>query len=104
MEGQILTPPGDQPVEGPPEGAVQELPSIVAITNRHVIGGVDVSVPAEDGSRVVKLISVNGQLVIDLDLSANVCDILATNLVAVEVIEEEGADATGDAAGSTDGA
>lgn len=103
---EILEPP----VAGTDAGAVaeaegrQELPSIVAITNRHVIGGVDVSVPAEDGSRVVKLLSVNGQLLIDLDLSANVCDILATNLVAVEIIEEEGSDATGDETGTTDGA
>lgn len=69
--------------EGP-----QEAPSVFSITNRYLVGAADVSAPAEDGSRVIRLQSANGAAVIECNLSTQLCEFVSAKLVEVEVIEE----------------
>lgn len=97
-EPAILEPPetdealgidGDAP-EGP-----QEVPSVFSVVNRYLVGGAEVSPPADDGSRVLRLHSASGQAVIEANLSPQLCTFLSGKLVAVEVIAED-EDAKGD--------
>lgn len=74
----------------------QTAPSVLSVVNRYVVGGAEVSLPAEDGSRVVRFHSLNGGTIIEANLAQELCDFVSTGLVRVEVIEEGGEDA-GDA-------
>lgn len=95
-EGAILEPPApDEAVEAESteEDAPQEVPSVFSVVNRYLVGGVEVSPPIEDGSRVVRLHSASGQALIEANLSPQLCEFLAGKLVAVEVITQEDEDA-----------
>jgi hypothetical protein len=87
MEGHLLEQPDAAEPEVTQEGEPQ-VPSILAVINNHVIGGANVSLPAEDGSRLLKLISVNGATTIEASLSKELCSYLAESLVAVQVVEQ----------------
>lgn len=90
-----------EPTAEEQEGA-QEVPSVFSVTQRHLVGGADVSDPAEDGSRVLRLFSGNGTVVIEANLSPQLCDYVSGKLteVKVEVIEEVDAEVVEDNAGS----
>lgn len=95
-EGAILEPPTpveeleakSQEQEGP-----QEVPSVFSVVTRYIVGGVEVSLPAEDGSRVVRLHSASGQAIVEGNLSPQLCEFLSGKLVEVEVITQEDEDA-----------
>lgn len=97
-EGAILEPPEeviDAEVvseETVPEEQ-QEVPSVFSITNRHLVGRLAVTPPAEDGSRTMQLFSANGGTIVELNLSAQLCQFAALKLIEVEVIPEDGAEA-----------
>ncbi len=97
-EGVELSP--DAPVEG--EEGPQEVPSVFSVTNRYVVGRVDVSPPGEDGSRVVRMFSGNGGTVIEVNLSPQLCEFVSDKLVEVEVITQGDDEEDEDAAGSAD--
>lgn len=56
----------------------QEAPSTVSVTHRYLVGQVEVSPPAEDGRRIVRLFS--GGTIIETDLSAQLCEFVAAKL------------------------
>jgi hypothetical protein len=91
-EGVVLDP--DAGAEAALEETPQETPSVFAVTNRYLVGGAEVSPPAEDGSRVVRLHSASGQAVIECNLAPQLAAFIAEKLVAIEVIEEDDADAS----------
>jgi hypothetical protein len=82
----ILEP--DEVVEPEAVEEPQEVPSVFSVTNRYLVGRVEVSPPAEDGSRVVRLHSGNGAAIIEANLSPQLCEFVSGKLVEVEVIEE----------------
>jgi hypothetical protein len=90
-EGAILDPPEETVAEGEvveePTGQ-EEVPSVFSVTNRYLVGRAEVTPPAEDGSRVLRLFSASGGAVIEANLAPQLCDFVATKLVEVEVIEE----------------
>lgn len=99
-EGAILEPPEphealDGQVQEP--SAPQEVPSVFSVVTRYLVGGVDVSPPADDGSRVVRLHSASGQAVVEGNLSPQLCEFLSGKLVEVEVIAEDDEEAAEDA-------
>lgn len=90
-EGAILEPPETDEVlveESTEPEAPQEVPSVFSVVNRYLVGGVEVSPPAEDGSRTVRLQSASGQALIEANLSPQLCAFLSEKLVAVEVIPQ----------------
>lgn len=84
-EGVDLAP---VPEEAEEQEGPQEVPSVFSITNRYLVGRMDISPPAEDGSRVMRLYSGNGGAIIEANLSPELCAFAALKLVEVEVIEE----------------
>lgn len=88
-EGAILEPPVEPAVEGEEQEEAQEVPSVFSITNRHLVGAADVSPPAEDGSRILRLFSASGGVVVEANLAAQLCDFVSAKLIEVEVIEED---------------
>lgn len=91
-EGAILEPPAPDEAleaEGTEEDAPQEVPSVFSVVTRYLVGGVEVSPPAEDGSRVVRLHSASGQAVVEGNLSPQLCEFLSGKLVEVEVITQD---------------
>lgn len=97
MEGQILDPPTGvtEANAAAAEAAAElegeeapEVPSVMSVVNRYLIGGADVSPPQEDGSRALVLQSTNGQAVIEASLSPQLCEYLSGKLVEIEVIEQ----------------
>lgn len=93
-EGAILDPPEavegevvEEPVEEPVEE--QEVPSVFSVTNRYLVGRAEVTPPAEDGSRVVRLFSASGGAVIEANLAPQLCEFVSAKLVEVEVIAED---------------
>lgn len=102
-EGAILEPVEDVvdaevvPDEKEQE-APQEVPSVFSVTNRHLVGRLEVSPPSEeDGSRIVRLHSANGSAIIEANLSPQLCEFLSGKLIEVEVIEEADAEVVEDA-------
>ncbi len=104
----ILEPPVDLGPDVQTEGAAEmddveeqegseEVPSVFSVTNRHLVGAADVSHPADDGSRTLRLISANQSAVIEASLSPRLCEFISGRLVAVEVIEEVDAEVVEDA-------
>lgn len=94
MEGKLLDQPApDQPGPEVSQDGEPQVPSILAVINNHIIGGASVSLPAEDGSRLLKLISVNGTTTIEASLSAELVTYLSDALVAVQIIEQGDEDA-----------
>lgn len=77
----------------------EEVPSIFSCTNRYLVGRVDVSPPAADGSRVLRLYSRNAGTVVEANLSPQLCEFVSGRLVEVEVIEEVDAEVVEDDAG-----
>lgn len=71
------------------EETAPEVPSVFSITNRHIIAGADVSDPAEDGSRLLRLVSMNGQTIIEASLSPALWEYIINRATAVEIIEED---------------
>lgn len=96
-EGAVLDPPGEEVAEVVDEATepqeTPEVPSVFSVTNRYIIGRVDVTPPAEDGSRVVRLYSGNAGAVIEANLSPQLCEFVSGKLVEVEVIAEDDEDA-----------
>lgn len=89
-EGQILEQPQDAPA-GPveeQEDAPQEVPSVFSVVNRYLVGAVEVSPPVEDGSRIIRLQSANGSVLIEANLSEQLSTFLGDKLTAVEIIAE----------------
>lgn len=104
-EGAILTPPGGDVEEATEklEAAAagekpQEVPSVFSVINRYLIGAADVSDPAEDGSRVLRLYSANGQAVVEAALAPQLCEFLSGKLVEVKIIEQDDEENEGDGA------
>lgn len=103
-EGAILDPPETSEAldgEAKEPEAPQEVPSVFSVVNRYLVGGVEVSPPAEDGSRVVRLHSASGQAVVEANLSPQLCEFLSGKLVAVEVITQDDAEEAPEDAGPT---
>jgi len=76
----------------PDEAAVEEpkeVPSVFSVTNRYLVGAAEVSPPAEDGSRVIRLQSATGGAVVEANLSPELCVFISGKLVEVDVIAEE---------------
>lgn len=98
-EGAILDPPEPdaaaeaevEEVDGP-----QEVPSVFSVVHRYLVGAADVSEPAEDGSRVIRLQSAAGNAIVEANLSPQLCEFLSGKLVEVPVIEEGEEDAGDD--------
>ena len=98
MGGAILEPPAEEVVdpEVVAEGGEQgppEIPSVFSVVDRHIIGRVEVSPPAEDGSRVVRLYSANGASIIEANLAPPLCEFVSSELIKVEIIEEDAVEA-----------
>lgn len=87
-EGAILEPPEEAAVEQE-EAAPDEVPSVMSVTTRYLIGAAEVSLPAEDGSRVLRLQSASGQAVIEANLSEQLWEFIREKSTAVEVITED---------------
>ena len=87
-EGTILEAVPDEEAVEEQEGA-QEVPSVFSVTNRYLVGRLEVLPPAEDGSRVMRLYSGNGGAIIEANLSPQLCAFAAAKLEEVEIIEEE---------------
>src|SRR5512146_1849441 len=66
----------------------QEAPSVFSVVNRYIVGRAEVSPPAGDGSRVVRLISVNGGTIIEANLAPQLCDFVSAKLVEIPSAEE----------------
>lgn len=98
-EGAFLEAPAEEIVGGEieePEGP-QEVPSVFSVTNRYLVGRVEVSPPADDGSRVMRLHSASGGAIIEANLAPQLCEFISSKLVEVEVIEEVDAEVVEDA-------
>lgn len=65
-------------------GMEQEAPSVFSVMNRYLVGRADVTPPADDGSRVMRLFSGDGGTTIEATLSSELCDFVAAKLVEVE--------------------
>lgn len=90
-EGVILEAPNTEEVvdgEIDEQEAPAEVPSVFSVINRYLVGGAEVSPPAEDGSRVLRLHSASGGAIIEANLSPELCGFVSNKLVAVEIIEE----------------
>lgn len=83
----LIDAPDEAAAEEQTEG--QEIPSVFSVINRHLVGAADVSDPAPDGSRMLRLYSANGQSVIEAALAPQLCEFLAGKLMAVRVITED---------------
>lgn len=93
-EPAILEPPEtDEAVAAEVDEQPEEVPSVFSVTTRHMIGAADVSPVAEDGSRVLRLFSGNGAVVIEANLAPRLCDFLGEKFTEVEVIAEGDEDA-----------
>ena len=92
----ILEPPVEAAAETSAEETEgpQEIPSVFSVVYRYLVGAANVSDPAEDGSRVVRLQSATGNAIIEADLSPQLCEFLSSKLVEVPIIEEGQDDAT----------
>lgn len=90
-EAAILEPPVQEDAPASPEEAAapEEVPSVFSVTQRHLVGAADVSPPAEDGRRILRLFSANGSTVIEANLAPPLCEFVSNKLVTVEVIEED---------------
>lgn len=91
-QGAILEPPDpDETLDGETQDpeAPQEVPSVFSVITRYLVGGVEVSPPSEDGSRVVRLHSASGQAMVEGNLSPQLCEFLSGKLVEVEVITQD---------------
>lgn len=62
-------------MEGP-----QEVPSVMSVTNRYLVGRADVTPPDEDGSRIVRLFSGDGGTIIEANFSPQLCEFVAAKL------------------------
>lgn len=82
------TDPIDAEVVGE-QDAPQEVPSVMAVTTRYIVGKLAVTQPAEDGSRVLRLVSGNEQTVVEVNLSPQLCTFAALKLMEIEVITED---------------
>lgn len=96
-EGAILEPPVEEAAveeaAAAEETAPEEVPSVMSVTTRYLIGAAEVSLPAEDGSRVLRLQSASGQAVIEANLSEELWGFIREKSTAVEVITEDDEDA-----------
>jgi len=92
MEGKILEPPeaGEQTTD------LEEAPSVFSVINRYLVGAADVTDPAEDGSRMLRLYSASGQAVVEVALSPQLCEFISQKLVEVKIIEQGDEDAAAD--------
>lgn len=79
-----------------------EVPSVMSVTSRYLVGRVDVTPPADDGSRVLRLFSGNGGTIIEANLSPQLCEFAAAKLTEVEVIAAADAEEEPDAGHSED--
>lgn len=95
MEGALLEQPEAADASGATEDAAaqEEAPSVFSVINRYLIGAVDVSDPAEDGSRMLRLYSASGQAIVETAMSSQLCEHIATKLAEVKVIEQGDEDA-----------
>lgn len=101
MAGQILNPATSGVVEANADAAEagaelegqQQVPSVFSLVQRYMIGGAEVTPPAADGSRIVRLHAGSGQSMIEAALSSELCDFLAEKLVEVKIIEQGDEDA-----------
>lgn len=96
-EGAVLEPPVEEVIDADVVGeenieeGPQEVPSVMSVTNRYLIGRMDVSPPdPEDGSRIMRLFSGNGGTIIEANLSPQLCIFAAEKLTEIEVIAEDG--------------
>lgn len=80
--------PGTE-VEAAAETEPQEVPSVVAVTNRYLVGSVDVGDPSEDGSRLLRLHSASGATVIEANLSPQVWDFLRVKSSEVKIVTQD---------------
>jgi hypothetical protein len=71
----------------------QEAPSVFSVVNRYIVGRAEVSPPAEDGSRIIRLFSGDDGTIIEAALSPELCAFIAVKLGKVEGAEN------GDSAG-----
>lgn len=101
-EGTILEAVPDEIVDEEQEGP-QEVPSVFSITNHYLVWRMEISPPAEDGSRTMRLYSASGGAVIEANLSPQLCAFAAAKFEEVEIIEEEvDAEVVEDAGSSAD--
>lgn len=66
-----------------------EVPSVFSVITRHIVGSAEVSPPAQDGSRLLRLHSANGGTIIEASLSGNLSEFISVKLAEVEIIEED---------------
>lgn len=100
-EVAVLEPPEETPGEevvADSAAEPQEVPSVVAVTNRYLIGGVDIGEAAEDGSRVLRLHSATAAVVIEANLSPQVWDFIRAKSTEVKIVTQEDEDANDPAA------
>lgn len=87
-EGAILEQP-EEVVETDEQPVEEEVPSVFSVTNRYLVGRVEVTPPAEDGSRLLRLHSASGAAVIEANLAPQLCEFVSEKLIEVEVITED---------------
>lgn len=97
-EGAILEPPVEEVVDGDvqEQEGPQEVPSVFSVINRYLVSAADVSPPAEDDSRVLRLFSSSGAIV-EVNLAPPLCEFISTKLVEVPVIAEDEGEVVEDA-------
>lgn len=93
-EGAVLEPPLQQvqqvdPPSGDEQEATAEVPSVFSVINRYLVGAADVSPPAEDGSRILRLYSASGNAIVEANLAPPLCEFISGKLVEVEVITQD---------------
>lgn len=89
MAEGVLLEPGTEVAGVEDQVEPPQVPSIFSITNVHMVGNVDVSLPAEDGSRLLRFHSQNRGTIIELNIAQELCEFVAEKLVAAEIIEQE---------------
>lgn len=87
-EGAILEQP-EEVVETDEQPVEEEVPSVFSVTNRYLVGRVEATPPAEDGSRLLRLHSASGAAVIEANLAPQLCEFVSEKLIEVEVITED---------------
>ena len=93
-DAALLEPPAEeQAVAEQEQAGPSEVPSVMSVTNRYLIGAAEVSLPAEDGSRVLRLTSASGGAVIEANLSEELWAFIREKSTEVEVITEDDASA-----------
>lgn len=88
-QGAVLEPDEVLGAEDEEQELPQEVPSVFSVVTRYLVGGAEVTEPAEDGSRVLRLHAASGQAIVEANLSAELCQFLSGKLVAVKVLAED---------------